>query len=258
MSRQDLQIELIPCLSDNYAVLAHDSESEQTILVDAPDEKPILTALEKTGWALTHILITHHHWDHVQGLKAIKKATGAMVHGPASSMEKIAEIDHGLEDGDEFKIGDLKLYALGTPGHTLDHISYWLPDSEVAFTGDTLFVMGCGRVFEGSMRDMWFAVDKLAKLPPETSIYCGHEYTEANAKFCRSIEPGNEILKQREEEIKALRASGKPTVPTTILTELATNTFIRANHPDVKAALGMSEASDPDVFAEIRTRKDNF
>lgn len=258
MSQQDLEFKLIPCLSDNYAVLAHDSESNQTILVDAPDAEVILAAIKESGWELTHILITHHHWDHVQGLEAVKEATGAMVHGPQSIMEKVPAIDHGVEDGDEFKIGDLTIIALGTPGHTLDHICYWLPFSEVAFTGDTLFSLGCGRVFEGSLRDMWFAVDRIAKLPPETVLYCGHEYTEANGAFCLSIEPDNELLKNRMAQVKQLRAEGKPTIPTTVLEELATNTFIRANDLGLKAALGMSDKTDPEVFAEIRTRKDNF
>lgn len=258
MTIQPLDIKLIPCLTDNYAVLAHDPESDATILVDVPDADAISAALDETGWKLTHILITHHHWDHVQGLDDIKHKTGAMVYGPAASKQAIKGIDHGLSDGDEIILGDQQVYALGTPGHTLDHISYWLPKAELAFTGDTLFAMGCGRVFEGSLKDMWFSVDKLAKLPAETNIYCGHEYTKANGEFCLTIEPDNDLLKQRMDHVEALRAQGKPTLPTTILDELATNCFLRANHPDVKASLGMSDAEDAEVFAEIRTRKDNF
>jgi hydroxyacylglutathione hydrolase len=258
MQELDLQTHLIPCLSDNYAVLLHEANSGQTILVDAPDEAPILAALEEKGWPLTHILITHHHWDHVQGLEKVKAETGAKVYGPKVSMDKVPLIDHGLEDGDEIAFAESMLYALGTEGHTLDHLSYWMPEGEIAFTGDTLFSMGCGRVFEGTLRDMWFAVDKLAKLPPETTIFCGHEYTKANGDFCLSIEPDNEFLKRRMAEVETLRAEGKPTIPTNILEERATNTFIRANEPELKKALGMEGKEDWEVFAEIRTRKDNF
>ena len=258
MTKHALVTKLIPCLSDNYAVLAHDPEENVTLLVDAPEEGPIMAALEETGWTLTHILITHHHHDHVGGLSAIKEATGAQVWGPEMSRERIGHLDHGIEDGDKFKFGAVNIYCLGTPGHTLDHISYWIPDAELAFTGDTLFALGCGRVFEGSLRDMWFSVDKLAKLPPETTVFCGHEYTLANAEFCLTIEPDNELLQQRVNDIRELRAKGLPTIPTSILEELTTNSFIRANHQDIKDALGMADAEDPEVFAEIRTRKDKF
>ncbi|WP_373235979.1 hydroxyacylglutathione hydrolase [Cohaesibacter celericrescens] len=253
-----LETKLIPCRSDNYAVLAHDPEDKITLLVDVPDAEAVLSALEETDWSLTHILITHHHFDHVDGLEAVKAATGATVYGPASSKDRVPSIDKCVEDGDEFAFGDLSVYALGTPGHTLDHISYWIPDAQLAFTGDTLFAMGCGRVFEGTLRDMWFSVDKLAKLPPETTVFCGHEYTEANGDFCLSIEPDNELLQQRVAEIKALRAQGLPTIPFTILEELTTNSFVRANNQDIKTSLGMADATDPEVFAELRTRKDSF
>ena len=258
MPIHELETRLIPCLSDNYAVLVHDRESDKTLLVDAPEAGPILAALEETGWTLSHVLLTHHHHDHVGGLEAIKRATGATIYGPKMSKDKVPAIEEGIEDGDELAFGDLTVYTLGTPGHTLDHISYWLPDAQLAFTGDTLFAMGCGRVFEGSLRDMWFAVDKLAKLPPETIVFCGHEYTEANGTFCLSIEPDNPLLQQRMEEVRALRAQGKPTIPTTILEELTTNSFIRANHADIKQSLGMENKEDWEVFAEIRKRKDRF
>lgn len=258
MAKQSLEIKLIPCLSDNYAVLAHYAEENVTMLVDAPEEAPIKAALEETGWSLTHILITHHHHDHVGALEAIKASTGATVYGPAMSKDSVKGIDEGISDGEEFSFGDITVYALATPGHTLDHISFWLPDAQLAFTGDTLFALGCGRVFEGTLKDMWFSVDKLAKLPAETTIYCGHEYTEANAKFCLSIEPDNELLLQRVQDITELRAKGLPTVPTTVLYELSTNVFIRANNPEIKEALGMAGAPDWEVFAEIRKRKDNF
>ena len=258
MSKHALETKLIPCLSDNYAVLAHNAEDNVTLLVDAPEAGPIKAALEETGWTLTHILITHHHHDHVGGLDEIKALTGAKTYGPQMSLDRIAGLDVGIEDGDAFEFGDIKVYGLATPGHTLDHISFWLPDAQLAFTGDTLFVLGCGRVFEGSLKDMWFSVDKLAKLPPETTIFCGHEYTEANARFCLSIEPDNDLLKQRADDIAAKRAKGEPTIPSTILEELSTNSFLRANNPEIKASLGMADKEDWEVFAEIRKRKDSF
>ncbi|SNY90793.1 hydroxyacylglutathione hydrolase [Cohaesibacter sp. ES.047] len=258
MTKHALVTKLIPCLSDNYAVLAHDPEEKVTILVDAPQDAPILEALEETGCPLTHILITHHHHDHVGGLAAIKAKTGAQVWGPEMSREKIGLIDHGVDDGNKFKVGAVDVFCLGTPGHTLDHISYWIPDAQLAFTGDTLFALGCGRVFEGTLKDMWFSVDKLAKLPPETTIFCGHEYTQTNAEFCLTIEPDNELLQARAADIRDKRAKGEPTIPSSMLDELTTNSFVRANHPDVKEALGMEKASDAEVFAEIRRRKDRF
>ncbi|WP_316863078.1 hydroxyacylglutathione hydrolase [uncultured Cohaesibacter sp.] len=257
MAQHPLLTKLIPCRSDNYAVLAHDPEENVTLLVDAPEATAIRQALEETGWSLTHILVTHHHFDHVDGLDDIKQASGAHVIGPALSLDKIPSIDQGVADGDEIRFGGQKIYCLATPGHTLDHISYWLPEAELAFTGDTLFAMGCGRVFEGTLRDMWFSVDKLAKLPAETTVFCGHEYTQANGDFCLTIEPDNQALQQRVEEIKALRQKGLPTIPTTILDELSTNSFVRAHEGEVKEALGMAEAEDWEVFAEIRKRKDN-
>nr|WP_321455603.1 hydroxyacylglutathione hydrolase [uncultured Cohaesibacter sp.] len=256
MPCQPLETKLIACRSDNYAVLVHDKETNATFLVDVPEAEAVRKALQETGWSLSHILITHHHFDHVEGLAAIKQETGAKVLGPEISADKIGHIDQTVADGDEIRFADQKIYVLGTPGHTLDHVCYWLPNAQLAFTGDTLFAMGCGRVFEGTLRDMWFSVDKLAKLPPETTFFCGHEYTEANGNFCLTIEPENELLQQRMEDVRDMRAKGLPTVPSTILDELTTNVFLRANDADLKQSLGMADAEDWEVFAEIRTRKD--
>lgn len=257
MPKHALQTVLIPCLNDNYAVLAHDPETKNTLLVDAPIATPILHILEDNNWKLTHILLTHHHPDHIGGLAALKGVTHATIYGPEGNMAQVPTIDEGVKDGDKITFGDQEIYVLGTPGHTRAHVSFWLPDAELAFTGDTLFSMGCGRVFEGTMEDMWFSLDKLAKLPPETTVFCGHEYTQSNGEFCLTIEPDNELLKQRVEDVRAKRENGEPTIPTTMLEELTTNSFLRANNPDVKAALGMAGASDAEVFAEIRSRKDN-
>ncbi|WP_299477917.1 hydroxyacylglutathione hydrolase [uncultured Roseibium sp.] len=252
------EIHQFPCLSDNFGVLVHDSESGTTIAFDVPDSGPYEKALQKKGWTLTHILITHHHWDHVQGLGELKQKTGASVYGPARSRQKIAQLDRFVEDGDHIKCGPYEIKAIATPGHTLDQISWYIPSIRMAHTGDTLFSLGCGRVFEGDKEMMWSSLAKLLQeLPDDTNIYCGHEYTEANAAFSLTIEPGNADLKTRAEEVKQLRAGNQPTLPTTMALEKATNPFLRAGEASVAEALGMSGKSAADVFTEIRTRKDN-
>jgi len=252
------EIHQFTCLNDNFGVLIHDKESGTTIGVDVPHATAYEQALEETGWTLSHILITHHHWDHVQGLGDIKTATGAAVIGPARSRMKIPELDQTVEDGDAVPCGPYLVEAIATPGHTLDQISWFIPSIKVAHTGDTLFSLGCGRVFEGDMEMMWSSLSKLLrKLPDDTTIYCGHEYTEANANFALTVEPQNTDLQARAKEVADLRAHGKPTLPTTMAREKATNPFLRAGEASVAAALHMDGKSAAEIFAEIRTRKDN-
>ena len=252
------EIHQFPCLDDNFGVLVHDTASGTTIAVDVPHAGAYEDALKETGWKLTHILITHHHWDHVQGLGELKQKTGATVIGPERSRQKISEFDETVEDGDEVRCGPYAIMAISTPGHTLDQISWYIPAIKMAHTGDTLFSLGCGRVFEGDKEMMWASLAKLMRqLPDDTVIYCGHEYTEANARFSLTIEPDNEELKARAEEVAALRARGEPTLPTTMGREKATNPFLRAAIPSVAAALGMEGKPAAEVFTEIRTRKDN-
>ncbi|MEP2703500.1 MAG: hydroxyacylglutathione hydrolase [Roseibium sp.] len=252
------EIRQFPCLDDNYGVLIHDSATGTTVAVDVPDAAAYEAVLADTGWTLSHILITHHHWDHVQGLGELKTKTGATVIGPERSRQKISELEDTVEDSDEVKCGPYIVKAIGTPGHTLDQISWYFPDIKVAHTGDTLFALGCGRVFEGDKEMMWSSLAKLLRLlPNDTTIYCGHEYTEANAKFSLTIEPANADLQARAKDIATLRASGKPTLPTTMAKEKATNPFLRAGEPSVAAAIGMAGQAAVDVFTEIRTRKDN-
>ena len=253
-----LELVTIPCLSDNYAFVLHNPDSGDTLLVDAPDAPPIQAALDARGWTLTQILLTHHHWDHVQGLDELKAKTGATVIGPERSRQKINGMDEFVEDGDKVLTGPFEVTAISTPGHTLDQISWYFPSLKIAHTGDTLFSLGCGRVFEGDMEMMWASLDKLKRtLPADTAIYCGHEYTQANARFALTIEPDNKALQARATEIEALRAGGKPTLPTTMARELATNPFLRADEPNVQNALGMTGKPAAEVFAEIRGRKDN-
>ena len=254
-----LEFHQFPCLSDNYAVLVHDPVNETTILVDAPDEAAIRAALAEKNWALTHILVTHHHWDHTQAIGALKAAFGCTVIGPAGEAAKIDGLDETISDGDEVELGGIRVKAIATPGHTLGQISYWLPDAGVAFTGDTLFSLGCGRVFEGTPAMMWASLDRLASaLPDETKIYCGHEYTLANAKFAVTVDPDNAALAARIAEVEVLRGEGRPTLPTTMGMEKATNPFLRARDKAIRAHLGLTKAEDAVVFAEIRARKDSF
>ncbi|SRR6056297_1332810 len=254
----NLEIHQFPCLSDNYGVLIRDADAGVCASIDAPDADAVKAALADKGWQLTHILVTHHHWDHTQGNEALKAETGCEIIGPRGEADKVPGIDRKVGEGDNFKFGNFDVQVAETPGHTAGHIIYHIPDAKAAFVGDTLFAMGCGRVIEGKMDQMWSGVEKVAKLPPDTALYCGHEYTVANAEFAMSVEPGNTTLQKRVEEVKALRADGKPTLPTTVARELETNPFIRVGSPEIRANLGLQNASDAEVFAEVRTRKNNF
>ena len=245
------------CLSDNYGVLVHDSISGETASIDAPDAQAVKGALAAKGWILTHILVTHHHWDHTQGIGDLKKEFNCHVIGPSGKSTTIASPDQTVGEGSHFPFGDDEVSVIETPGHTLDMVNYHFTGSKVVFTGDTLFALGCGRLFEGTAEMMWHSLEKLMKLPPETEVYCGHEYTQANAAFSLTIDPGNEKLVGRAAIIDRLRSDGKPTLPTTIGTELETNPFLRAGDPGIRSNLGMESASDAEVFAEIRARKDN-
>ena len=253
-----LIIEQFPCRTDNYGVLIHDSEAKLTASIDAPDEKPIRAKLAEKNWRLDRIFTTHHHSDHVEANLPLKAEYGCTIIGPAGEADKIPGIDETVKGGDRFMFGAFEVRVIGTPGHTLGHICYWLPLANVAFVADTLFAMGCGRVFEGTPEMMWASLDKLRALPGETRIHCGHEYTEANARFALTIEPDNADLVARAEEVKRLRAAGKPTLPTTIGLELRTNPFLRENQPAIRARLGLEHAAPAQVFAEIRRRKDDF
>ena len=244
--------------SDNYGVLMHDPDTGQTAAIDAGDLDAYLAALDETGWGLSHILITHHHGDHTEGLAMLAERTGAQVFGPAGDKPGHQAIDTRLADGDRFDFAGTAVEVIATPGHTLDMLNYYLPEQAVCFTGDTLFSLGCGRVFEGTAEMMWDSLSKLMVLPPKTVIYSSHEYTAANARFAVTVDPDNPALAARAKAVEALRADNKPTVPSLLADELATNPFLRAGDSAVRAHLGMTDASDSAVFAEIRARKDNF
>jgi len=253
-----LEVAQIKCLSDNYGYLLHDKASGQTACIDTPEPGPILQALADRDWQLSHIWNTHHHWDHAGNNFEIKEKTGCTIIGPAGEADKIPGLDQPVDDGDMLTLGAHHVRVLNVGGHTLGHIAYHLPDAAMAFVGDALFTLGCGRVFEGTMPQMWDSLSKLAALPRDTQVFCAHEYTASNAAFAVTIDPDNADLQARVAEITALRAADQPTVPTTIGQELATNPFLRAGDARIRAHLDMADAADVDVFAEIRTRKDNF
>ncbi len=254
----NLQIEQFSARSDNFGVLIHDPEASVTASIDAPDENAILEALKRRGWKLTHIFTTHHHGDHVEANFALKKRFGAEIIGPRDEETKIPGIDRALSHGERFAFGTFEVEAISTPGHTAGEISFHIPAAKVVFTGDTLFSLGCGRLFEGTPATMFKSLQRLTALPGDTEVYCGHEYTESNARFALTVDPENSALKERAKEVTALREAGHPTLPTTILREMATNPFLRWHDPSIRRNLKMEDASDEAVFAEIRKRKDNF
>ncbi len=253
-----LKVITVPCLSDNYAFILHETESGQTAVVDVPEAKPILAALKDLDWSLDHVLITHHHDDHIMGLEEVRAATGASVHGGAPDAYRLPPLDTQLSDGDTFQLGAESCRVIDVSGHTLGHIAFIFDEALAAFTADSLMAWGCGRVFEGTMDMQWATMQKLQDLPRAMTIYSGHEYTTSNGKFAMTIEPDNESYQKRMVETDAARSKGEPTVPSNLGLELATNPFLRASHPKLKAAIGMEDATDAEVFAEIRTRKDNF
>ncbi|MGC9446979.1 hydroxyacylglutathione hydrolase [Cereibacter johrii] len=253
-----LELVTVPCLSDNYAFLVHDAATGETSVVDVPEAGPILKALEERGWRLSQILLTHHHSDHVAGVEELRAATGARVAGAAADAHRLPPLDLELAEGCSVQVGASEGRVIEVPGHTVGHIAFHFPDSALAFTGDSLMAMGCGRLFEGTAEAMWQSLRKLSALPPETLICSGHEYAASNARFAATLEPDSPMLIFRVGSIAAARKEGRPTVPSHLSDELATNPFLRAGEAGVKAAVGMMDAGDAEVFAEIRRRKDNF
>ena len=253
-----LEIITVPCLSDNYAFLMHSPEHNQTALVDAPEAAPIIEELDRRGWSLDMILLTHHHYDHIDGVAALKERYAPVIVGAAADKHRLPALDTAVSDGTEFTFAGQNIRVLDVSGHTVGHIAYFVPAAKAVFTADSLMALGCGRLFEGSAAQMWNSLSKLAALPDDTIVYSGHEYTQTNARFALTIEPGNAALISRAQSIAAARASGRATVPSTLTEEKATNPFLRAHLPSMKLALSMADSDDVSVFAEIRRRKDNF
>jgi len=253
-----LDIKQIPVLSDNYIYLAHESASGATAVVDPAVAEPVMAAAREAGWTITHILNTHHHMDHVGGNLAIKEATGCTIVGPAPDAARIPGIDVAVGDGDRYALGAAEAEVFFVPGHTRGHIAYWFADSRALFCGDTLFMMGCGRLFEGTAKQMWRSLARLRALPDDAMIYCAHEYTQSNARFALTVEPDNQALRERARAIDAARAEGRPTVPGTMAVERATNPFLRADEASLARAVALEDADPVAVFAEVRRRKDSF
>jgi hydroxyacylglutathione hydrolase len=252
------ETKLFMCLKDNYGVLIHDPATGATAAIDAPEAPPIEAALKATGWKLSDILVTHHHGDHTGGIAELKGRHQCRVVAPRGEAAKIPLVDETVAEGDRVSVGKLAANVVETPGHTAGHITFWFHGDKLAFAGDTLFSIGCGRVIEGTPEMMWASLKKLRDLPGDTRVYCGHEYTLANIKFAQTIEPGNAALAARAAQASKQIAGGEFTIPTTIDEEKAANVFLRADIPAVAAAVGLSGKSPAEVFAEIRARKNKF
>ena len=249
------QTHLFPCLQDNYGVLLHDPATGATAAIDAPEAAPVEAALKATGWRLSDILVTHHHADHTGGIAELKAHHRCRVVAPHGEAARIPLVDETVRENDKVRVGGLEGRVIETPGHTAGHISYVFPADKLAFVGDTLFSIGCGRVIEGTPEMMWQSLLKLRGLPDDTRIYCGHEYTKANIRFAKSIESSNSALNAREQEVEKLLAAHKPTIPSTIGEEKAANPFLRADVPEVAKSVGLAGQPAWKVFAEIRERK---
>jgi hydroxyacylglutathione hydrolase len=252
------ETKLFLCLKDNYGVLLHDSTSGATAAIDAPEAAPIEAALKATGWTLSDILVTHHHADHTGGIAELKAKYRCRVVAPRAEAAKIPLVDETVREGDKVSVGKLAANVIETPGHTSGHITYWFHGDKLAFAGDTLFSIGCGRVIEGTPEMMWASLRKLRDLPGDTRVYCGHEYTLANIKFAQTIEPNNAALAARATQASRQISAGQPTIPTTIDEEKAANPFLRADVPAVAASVGLAGKTAAEVFAEIRARKNKF
>ena len=251
-----LEVELLPVLADNYCYLLRDPASGTSGVVDPAEAEPVLRRLRELERGLDWAFITHHHADHIGGLAALQDATGCRAIGPRADAARIPGLNVTVSDGDELKFGAQRVVVLETPGHTRGHVSYWFPEGEALFCGDTLFALGCGRLFEGDAPTMWKSLSRLMGLPDTTRVFCGHEYTLNNARFALGIDPDNKDLIRRAAEVEAKRARNEPTVPSTIALEKATNPFLRASDRSIRKGLGMEQATDAEVFAEIRRRKD--
>jgi hydroxyacylglutathione hydrolase len=254
----ELTIHMFPCLAANYGYLLHDAESGTTAAVDTPDAREIELQLRAKGWRLTHILNTHHHGDHAGGNLELKRNTACTIVGPRADAARIPGIDVAVGEGDTVELGAHRAAVYDTPGHTRGHIVYHFAAARAAFVGDTLFALGCGRLFEGTPGQMWGSLQKILSWPDDTRIYCAHEYTQSNARFALSVEPQNRSLQARAARVAELRAAGTPTVPSTLGEERATNPFLRPQSADLRATIGMLRGADVDVFAKTRALKDAF
>jgi hydroxyacylglutathione hydrolase len=251
-----LTLVTVPCLQDNYAFLLHNRETEETALVDAPEVAPIRAELDRRGWRLSTILLTHHHDDHIQGVPGLRQGVRVIGHG--ADRHRLPPLDTAVLPGDPLEVCGETVEIIDTPGHTVGHISFHFPRSALLFSADTLMALGCGRLFEGTAAQMWGSLMRLRALPPDTTVCSGHEYTAGNARFALSVDGANPALLARAKAVHAARERGEPTVPSILSEEIATNPFLRADNRDLKSAMGMPDAPDDEVFGAIRSAKDAF
>lgn len=253
-----LDVHIIECLQDNYAYLIRCANSGRTAIVDTPDPDKILSEAEKIGWPIDEIWNTHHHWDHAGGNDTIRQKTGAKVVAARAEAGKIGHVDTPVAHTDRVRLGEMEAEVLDVGGHTSGHVAFYFADADTVFTGDALFNLGCGRMFEGDANQFLASLQRIKHLPGSTSIYCGHEYTVKNGEFALTVDPDNTLLRQYVERARELRAANQPTVPTNVNAERGANPFLRPEDAHIRAGLAMEDASDVDVFAELRKRKDNF
>ena len=253
-----MKIEIIPCLNDNYSYLIHDEISNTVAIVDPSEFIPCDTIIIKNYKKLDFILNTHHHHDHIGGNGALKKKYNSKIIASKIDEDRIPDIDIKLSEGEFFKFGKTDFETIFIPGHTKGHIAFYSKTERIIFTGDTLFSLGCGRIFEGTHVDMLSSLNKLKVLPSEIKVYCGHEYTKTNLNFCLKYDSNNSFLKEKSVEINSKLKSNLPTIPTTIGEELKTNIFLRCGDSDVKQALNLKDASDQEIFTKLRDLKDTF
>ncbi len=254
-----LELLILPCLADNYAYIVHEAATDTTSVIDVPEAAPVLQVLTQKGWKLNHILITHHHGDHIDGVEALAEATGARVIGAAADAHRLPPLSDAVRPGQSLPIGVEMVEVLDAPGHTIGHIAYYFPQAGLLFSGDSLMSWGCGRLFEGSPGQMFATLGRMAALPGDTLVCSGHEYTEANGRFALSLQPDHPSLLARMAEVREKRAAGQPTLPVPLSLERATNPFLRSDDPALRAALGLPPtASALETFAAARARKDSF
>lgn len=248
----------IACLSDNYAYLLREKKSGAVALIDVPEAAPIKAELNARGWTLDQIWLTHHHFDHIDGLPDLLRDFPASVYGGAADAHRLPDLDVALSEGDRFSLGETQVEVIDVSGHTIGHIALFVPSAHAAFTADSLMAAGCGRLFEGTPEQMQASFEKMSRWPDETQICSGHEYTSANIAFALTVDPDNATLQARNKETKSARAAGRFTVPSLMVLERATNPYLRSHDTGLRKALGMTEATDAEVFREVRTRKDSF
>lgn len=253
-----LELLTIPCLSDNYAFVIGNPQTGEAALIDAPEAAPINAALRASGWTLTTVLLTHHHWDHVEGLDGIDRLPDLRILGAAADAQRLPALDQPLGEGDHISICGEAAHVLDVPGHTVGHIALHLPESGLLFTGDSLMAMGCGRLFEGTPEMMWASLQKLRALPSATRVCSGHEYTETNIAFAQSITPDHQPLAARARSVAQKRAENRPSVPSLLGDEAATNPFLRADGPAMARALGMENEPPAAIFARLRQMRDTW